>query len=184
MLYTRVMNTPIIILVLIVTVSISIFSINNYVQAQMVPDWVKNTAKWYGDDQISEVEFLNAIKFLIENNVIVIDLGPDQIVEPTQDNFPLRSEVLIPNGNAEQSNTGFYIPLNLEVPIGTTVVWVNDDNVGHTVQSADDDGNPLGIFNSDLLQTGQRFAHKFDESGVYNYYCTIHPWRVGVITVK
>ena len=37
------------------------------VQAQNVPDWIKNTAKWFGEGQVTESEFLNAIKYLIEN---------------------------------------------------------------------------------------------------------------------
>jgi len=40
--------------------------------ASMVPDWIKNTAKWYGDGDISEDDFLNAIKYLIQQKIIVI----------------------------------------------------------------------------------------------------------------
>jgi len=66
----------------------------------------------------------------------------------------------------------------------TTVVWQNDDSNAHTVQSQDDDGNPSGIFNSNVLQTSDTYEHKFTDTGEYHYYCTIHPWRVGVITVS
>ena len=38
-----------------------------------VPEWVKNTAKWYGEDKISETEFLNAIKYLINNKVLKLE---------------------------------------------------------------------------------------------------------------
>lgn len=38
-----------------------------------VPDWIKNTAKWYGEDKISEKEFLNAIRYLINNGVMTLD---------------------------------------------------------------------------------------------------------------
>ena len=40
--------------------------------AESVPDWVKNTAGWWATDQISETEFVNAIKFLIESGIINI----------------------------------------------------------------------------------------------------------------
>ena len=92
--------------------------------------------------------------------------------------------VIMPNGNSDMRNVGFYIPLNLEISKGTTVVWLNDDVVGHTIQSQDGEGNVIGLFNSDVLQTGERFPHTFEAEGVYNYFCTIHPWRVGVITVR
>ena len=40
--------------------------------ADSVPDWVKNTAGWWATDQISETEFVNAIKFLTESGLINI----------------------------------------------------------------------------------------------------------------
>jgi len=96
--------------------------------AESLPQWIKNTALWYGEGSISETEFLNAIQFLIENDLI--ELEQDKIVSEN-----LISSVLIPNGNFDIANTGFYIPLNLEVTTGTTVEWINDDSVPHTIQS-------------------------------------------------
>ena len=40
--------------------------------AESVPDWVKNTAGWWATDVISETEFVNAIEFLIKDNIIQI----------------------------------------------------------------------------------------------------------------
>jgi plastocyanin len=96
----------------------------------------------------------------------------------------LIASVTIPNGNAAQSNTGFFVPLNLEILRGTTVTWQNQDNIGHTVQSIDDKGNIIPMFNSPVLKTGDAFSHKFDRPGVYHYYCSIHPWRIGVVTIS
>ena len=146
--------------------------------AQSVPDWIKNTALWYGEGEITETEFLNAIKFLIENDIIVIE-----IVEPEPDPQPKTMNVIIPNGNSDMGNAGLFIPLNAQVSVGTTVVWINDDAVPHTIQSQDEQGNVIGLFNSGILNTGDRFPHTFDELGVYNYFCTLHPWRVGLVTV-
>ena len=145
--------------------------------AESLPQWIKNTALWYGEGSISETEFLNAIQFLLENGLI--ELEQEEIVSEN-----LISSVLIPNGNYDIASTGFYIPLNLEVVPGTAVLWVNDDSVPHTVQSQNDKGEIIGLFNSAPLQTGETFEYTFDESGVYNYYCSFHPWRVGIITVR
>jgi len=145
--------------------------------AESLPQWIKNTALWYGEGSISETEFLNAIQFLIENDLI--ELEQDEIVSEN-----INSSVLIPNGNYDVSGTSFYIPLNLEVTRGTNVIWVNDDSVPHTVQSQNDKGEIIGLFNSAPLQTGETFEYTFDEAGVYNYYCSFHPWRVGIITVR
>jgi plastocyanin len=147
--------------------------------AESIPPWIKNTALWYGEGSISETEFLNAIKFLIENGLIEIEDDTGDVVSTN-----LTSSVLIPNGNFDIANTGFYIPLNLEVTTGTTVIWVNDDSVPHTIQSQDEQGAIIGLFNSAPLMTGETFEHTFDESGVYSYYCSLHPWRVGIVTVR
>ena len=148
------------------------------IDAQSVPDWIKNTALWYGEGSITETEFLNAIKFLIENDIIVVELP-----EPKPDPGPKTVNVILPNGNSDMGNAGFYIPLNAQVNVGSTVVWINDDAVPHTIQSQDEMGNVIGLFNSDILNTGDRFAYTFDEEGIYNYFCTLHPWRVGLVTV-
>ena len=46
------------------------FSIN-LVNAESVPSWVKNNALWYGQGDITEIEFLNSIKFLIEQDILM-----------------------------------------------------------------------------------------------------------------
>lgn len=148
--------------------------------AESLPPWIKTTALWYGEDSISESEFLNAIKFLLENKFIELD---EELVDDLV-SVDITANVLIPNGNSDIANTGFYTPLNLEVTRGTTVVWVNDDSVPHTIQSQDSNGEIIGLFNSAPLQTGETFEHKFNDLGVYNYFCSLHPWRVGIVTVR
>jgi len=41
--------------------------------ADSVPDWVKNTAGWWATDAISETEFVNAIEFLVKENIIQVN---------------------------------------------------------------------------------------------------------------
>ena len=158
----------------IMLVSLSV----NFANAESVPDWVKNTALWYGEGIVSESEFINMIKFLIENDVIIIETESEEISEI------MNAEIIIPNGNYDVSGTSFYSPLNLEINTGTTVTWANEDTVPHTIQSQDASGKVIALFNSAPLDTGDRFEFTFEESGVYNYFCSFHPWRVGVVTVK
>ncbi len=165
------------VLVLVFAVSLVSLSIN-VASAQAVPEWVKNTALWYGEGVVSEGEFLNMIKFLIENKVIVIE----DIKEPTPQ--VAEAQVTIPNGNYDVTGAGFYSPLNLQISTGTTVTWVNDDSVPHNIQSIDVNGKVIQLFNSPPLNTGDRFEHTFEEEGVYKYYCSFHPWRVGLVTVS
>lgn len=158
-----------------IVLAVIMISASSYAAAALVPEWVKNTSKWYGEGKISETEFLNAIKFLIKNKIIVLDEEPKKIST---------ANVIIPNGNSKVANIGSYMPLNLETYRGTIVVWINEDNVEHTIVSQDDKGKVLNLFNSKALNTGERFVHKFDNEGVYHYFCTIHPWRVGMVTVR
>ena len=156
---------------------ISLISLSGDIaNAETIPEWVKNNALWYGQGIVSEEEFLNAIKFLIENDIIII--------QSTNENISEDAIVLIPNGNFDVSSTGFYSPLNLEVSVGTTVTWANEDSVPHNVQSQDENGKVTDVFNSPPLNTGDRYEFTFEEKGVYNYYCSFHPWRVGLVTVK
>lgn len=53
-----------------------------FAQQFSLPSWIKNTAKWYGNDQISEQEFINAIQYLINNNVIKIGNPQQSILIP------------------------------------------------------------------------------------------------------
>lgn len=96
----------------------------------------------------------------------------------------LTSTIVIPTGNAyEQESSSSYIPENPTVFRGTVVSWINHDSVNHTIQSQDGKGNVISLFNSDIIKPGQQFSHEFKEPGVYDYLCTLHPWRTGVITV-
>jgi plastocyanin len=150
----------------------------NIANAETIPEWVKKNALWYGQGIISETEFLNAIKFLIENDVLIIE---DSEMKFSKN---LDAMVIIPNGNSDIDNAGFYLPLNLEISVGTTVTWVNNDSVPHNIQSQDDSGKVIDIFNSPPMNTGDRFEHIFEEEGIYKYHCSWHPWRVGLITVN
>ncbi|MDP6303615.1 MAG: hypothetical protein QF657_03500, partial [Candidatus Nitrosopelagicus sp.] len=105
--------------------------------ASEVPDWVKNTAKWYGDGKITEADFLNAIKYLLQQKIIII----------SEDGTTTKPNIIIPNGNSEKGNYGFYEPMHLDITIGTVVTWKNQDDYGHTVQSQDGAGNVIPLFN-------------------------------------
>jgi plastocyanin len=77
------------------------------------------------------------------------------------------------------ANTGSnsYNPNPLEVNVGETVTWINDDSVIHTATSTD------GTFDSGIMRNGQSFSYTFDTAGEYPYYCTLHPNMVGTVVV-
>jgi plastocyanin len=71
-----------------------------------------------------------------------------------------------------------FTPAELKVPAGTTVTWVNDDDIPHTVVSDDKTS-----FRSKVLDTGQSFSFTFKAAGSFGYFCSIHPHMTGRVTV-
>jgi plastocyanin len=66
----------------------------------------------------------------------------------------------------------------LTVAVGTTVKWVNHDDIPHNVV----DKNKA--FRSKPLDTDGSFAYTFASAGTFNYFCGLHPQMVGKIIVK
>tara|TARA_B110000014_G_C20082596_1_gene565901 strand:- start:114 stop:740 length:627 start_codon:yes stop_codon:yes gene_type:complete len=77
-----------------------------------------------------------------------------------------------------------YLPSSLTVETGTTVIWKNLDGAVHLATSGTPDGGPDGIFDSGMIMTDGTFEHEFTDNGEFQYYCLVHPWMVGTITVK
>jgi plastocyanin len=75
-----------------------------------------------------------------------------------------------------------FMPMTLSVKAGTTVTWINTDEVDHTVV-ADDASFSSEVLASTLVQPGASFSLTFDTPGTYNYFCDIHPNMTGVIEV-
>jgi plastocyanin len=71
-----------------------------------------------------------------------------------------------------------FAPETITVAPGTTVNFVNRDDIPHLV-AADD-----GTFRSKALDTGDTFSFTFEKAGQYGYFCALHPHMVGTVLVK
>jgi plastocyanin len=71
-----------------------------------------------------------------------------------------------------------FAPADISVRAGTTVRWINHDDIPHNVVSTDK------LFKSEVLDTNEQFSHTFDKPGTYTYYCGLHPRMKATITVK
>ena len=69
-------------------------------------------------------------------------------------------------------------PAELTVSAGTTVTWINRDDIPHTVVSTDK------VFKSKVLDTDEKFSFTFSKAGTYPYFCSIHPKMTGKIIVQ
>jgi len=61
-----------------------------------------------------------------------------------------------------------FSPKEVTVPVGTTIKWLHNAAVPHTV-TADD-----GLFDSGPLNSGGSFSYTFDEAGTFAYFCRFH----------
>lgn len=68
-------------------------------------------------------------------------------------------------------------PETLKVAIGTTITWGQIDDVKHIVVSDE-------LFESDVLNLGDKFTYTFTTPGTYEYYCKLHPAMTGTVIVE
>ena len=93
--------------------------------------------------------------------------------------------VSIVPGASTLTDTSFQ-PNPVNVKVGDTVRWTNNDNTIHTVI----EGNPAtggeveGGFASEILGPGVTFEHTFNQTGTFEYYCNLHPNMVGTVIVS
>lgn len=86
-------------------------------------------------------------------------------------------------GNATvMINTFTFQPSRLEIPVGTTVVWQNQDAVDHTVTAGTPEDKD-DRFASPLFNQGEEFTFTFTEAGEFSYFCQRHPSMRGTIVV-
>jgi plastocyanin len=76
-----------------------------------------------------------------------------------------------------------FVPHEMTVNRGESVVWANDDSAFHTVTSGFYDESD-GVFDSNQLDPSQKFSHMFSEPGQFQYYCKLHPWMEGKVIVN
>ena len=123
---------------------------------------------------------------------------PRMTLEETQDTMVAEETVMetpqvsaeivsIPEGSGapgcEETNE-CYIPSTLNVSTGTTVVWENNDSAAHLATSGTPDGGPDGVFDSGMIMAGATYEYEFSDKGEFVYYCLVHPWMVGTVTVE
>ncbi len=77
-----------------------------------------------------------------------------------------------------------FIPSPVNIAIGDTVTWMNDDTAAHTSTSGSAADGPDGNWDSSLVMVDQSFSHTFDEAGEFPYFCMVHPWMTGMVIVS
>ncbi|WMT78914.1 cupredoxin family copper-binding protein [Bradyrhizobium sp. Ash2021] len=71
-----------------------------------------------------------------------------------------------------------FSPKELTVAVGTTVKWVNHDDIPHLVVENNK------TFRSKALDTDDSYSYTFTSAGTFDYFCGLHPHMVGQVIVK
>ena len=100
---------------------------------------------------------------------------------------PTTVHVEIPIGTSvpgcEETNE-CWSPADISINVGDTVHWMNVDTAAHTVTGGSPANGPSGVFDSSLVMADAVYAFTFDEAGSYDYYCMVHPWMTGSVSVN
>ena len=83
-----------------------------------------------------------------------------------------------------ETSNACYLPQDITISTGDTVQWDNVDTAAHTVSGGSPADGPSGVFDSSLLMAGGNYSFTFDDAGNYDYFCMVHPWMVGSVTVN
>jgi plastocyanin len=90
--------------------------------------------------------------------------------------FPVISAP-VSDSKVEIDNFAFS-PARITVKAGTTVAWLNADDTPHTVASSSK------LFKSKVLDTDGSFSFTFATPGMYEYFCSLHPYMTGTVVVE
>jgi plastocyanin len=175
------------------------FSASYSVSAEVLPSEIKNNISSTtettdtvtpGDDVIDAEEDAGGVTDTTTtsdedslSSAGATDIGED-------DDAGANEEVIvrIPEGASELTEDA-YTPNPVEVNVGGTVTWINDDLAPHTATAGSSSSGSTGMFGGTddspeiIGPEGDTQSFTFDEAGEFEYYCTLHPNMVGTVMV-
>ena len=120
--------------------------------------------------------------------VIVALFFSNSSIEETVDETDLfiKGDVIMPTKVSRpgcEETDRCYIPSLIVIEKGKQVTWVNEDSAFHSITSGFYD-TPTDLFDSGHLDPFESYSLTFDETGTYDYFCTLHPWMKGQVVVE
>lgn len=112
----------------------------------------------------------------------VLQVSKSNYITPSK-NIDLTADVVVSHDASSpvcKLNFQCFTPFNAKILKTGIVTWINHDEIVHSIVSGD--GKPNNRF-SYYVFPGQSVQHRFDVAGEYNYFCDLHPWARGKVTV-
>jgi plastocyanin len=92
----------------------------------------------------------------------------------------VKVNVEMPQNAAYENNFGpFFIPADAHITAGSPITWTNKDYVSHTATSGDGSS-----FDTKTILPSESVTLQLKNKGFFTYYCKIHPWMIGSVTVS
>ncbi len=128
------------------------------------------------------------ISAIIISSIFALQFGQVESSSDVQDQNTIEklATVTMPTKSSRPGCDGTntcYIPSKISIKQGESVTWLNEDAAFHSVTSGTYE-NPNGMFDSGYLDPNESFSIKFEESGTFDYFCTLHPWMKGKVVVE
>jgi len=123
----------------------------------------------------------------IEEETMMEETPEEETMMEEEPAVPQTHSVEIPVGTSVpgcEDTDSCYLPANITINAGDTVEWPNVDTAAHTVTSGSPAEGPSGVFDSSLLMADATFAFTFEDAGEYDYFCMVHPWMIGSVSVN
>ena len=106
--------------------------------------------------------------------------GSEETAPQSAESTPAAAEATVAEGAVRVGMKDFkFVPENVQVEVGQTITWVNEDTAQHNAVAAEGDGPKSELFNQ-----GESYSWKAEQAGTIPYVCTIHPGMEGTITVR
>ena len=141
--------------------------------AGLVPNWVKNNAKWWSEDLIGDTDFINGLGYLIEGQIIKVDnkkiLGK----------VPLEDVKLSPFWKVDKSNLVFAASSFFEIYGKYAECYYEDGNMKWISYALGLDPNKMDMYNevavwNDPQKTDVVYPYftyaAYAEPGFYTYF--------------
>jgi plastocyanin len=112
--------------------------------------------------------------YVLSSNMNMGVEGSGNSIQQPAASIPSDSTVVKIVANAGSNS---FSPNPVEIKVGETVTWINDNSGRHTLTSKD------GVFDSGMMGKGQSFSFTFDKAGEYPYFCEPHPNMVDTLVV-
>jgi plastocyanin len=112
--------------------------------------------------------------YVLSSNMNMGVEGSGNSIQQSAASIPSDSTVVKIVANAGSNS---FSPNPVEIKVGETVTWINDNSGRHTLTSKD------VVFDSGMMGKGQSFSFTFDKAGEYPYFCEPHPNMVGTVVV-